>query len=454
MTFIVILGLYLVGMFAVGVYGSRYAKDTNSFLTSSKRGTLAIVTASYMASHFGAGFVVGGAEQGAQIGIGGIWFGFAMALSYVVFGLVMARGIYRAGYITVADLLYKTYGDRVTSTGYAIFNSIASVGIIAGQIMAGQRLLQAVGLDGFTGAAIVTIVVIVYSAMSGLWGVMMTDFIQMIVGGVGLLSVFFVVLSAGGFGYLQTALPANFFSVVPESWSTYQFLMILVPTTLYGFLSQASFQRVVASKDERVAVVSPFLSAALLIPLACLPPIIGMYGHAVFPDLQAGSVLFNVILNGLNPIFGALFIAAIIAAIMSTADSQILGVTANIVHDIYQNTLNPNASEKSCRYLSLVVAVATGAVSMFVALSFTTIIGLLSFTYSILVAGMLVPVLGGYLWKGATGQGATAAMITGVVVLFLGRYEILPVPYPQLVAAIPALVVLVAVSLVTGKAKA
>ncbi|MDR2137490.1 MAG: sodium:solute symporter family protein, partial [Synergistaceae bacterium] len=176
-TYVAVLGLYLVGMFLVGLYGRKYSGTTDSFLTSGKRGTLMLVTASFMASHFGAGFVVGGAEHGAGVGMGGIWYGIACSLSYVVFGAIMSKRLYREGYMTVSDLLSKRYGDNFTANGYAVLNAIASVGI-----MAGQRLLQALGMDGVTGAVVCTAVVIVYSTTSGLWGVMMTDLIQMVIG--------------------------------------------------------------------------------------------------------------------------------------------------------------------------------------------------------------------------------------------------------------------------------
>jgi SSS family solute:Na+ symporter len=144
-------------------------------------------------------------------------------------------------------------------------------------------------------------------------------------------------------------------------------------------------------------------------------------------------------------------LATIIAAIMSTADSQLLAIAANIVHDLYQKVINPKATDRQCTILSYVMTVIVGLLALYVALSFTTIISLLSFTYSILVDATLVPVLGGFFWKGATSLGAICAMITGIAVLFLGRYEIISIPYPALVAGIPALVVFVIVSVLTSK---
>ena len=451
--YVVILGLYLAGMFAVGLYGRKYSGTTDGFLTAGRQGTMALITASFMASHFGAGFVVGGAEYGASVGFSGIWYGLACSLSYVVFGVFMSKRLHKEGYMTVSDLLTHRYGNNFTANGFAIFNSVAAVGIMAGQIMAGQRLFQALGMDGFTGALVCTIIVIVYSAMAGLWGVLMTDLIQMIIGGIGLVVGYAIIFGGSGIGSLASSLPAGDFEWIAPSWSNYDFLMILVPTTLYGFLSQPSYQRTIASRTEKVAVWSPFVAAVLLVPLAYIPVAIGMYGKTMFPDMPAGAIFFNVIMQSVPAVVGALIMAAIIAAIMSTADSQLLAVTANIVHDLYQKSINPKATDRQCTILSYVVTVAVGLFGMYVALSFTTIIGLLSFTYSILVASSLVPVLGGFFWKGATPLGAACAMITGVAVLFLGRYGVINIPYAALTAGIPALFVFVIVSLAGPKPK-
>jgi SSS family solute:Na+ symporter len=438
-------------MFGFAIYGMRYAKTTDSFLTGARRGTLLVVASSYMASHFGAGFVIGGAEYGARFGLSGVWYGLACSLSYVVFGLLMVKRIYREGHITVPDLLRKRYGDNVTASGFAAINTFACIGIIAGQIMAGQRLLQALGMDAFTGAVLFMVIVIAYCALSGLWGIMVTDVIQTAIGVGGLIMAYMMFFGSEGIGSLRSSLPADSFSWITSSWSTYDFLMILVPTTLYGFISQPSYQRTVASKNEKVAVWSPFVAALALIPIAFLPVFLGMYGRSLYPEMAPGAVFFTVIIEHMPVWAGALMLAAILAIVMSTADSLLIAVTAHIVHDFYQKTLNPKASDQQCKILSYAVTVGVGIFATYVALSFTTIIGLLSFTYSVLVAATLAPVLAGFFWDGANSKGAICGMITGVAVLFLNRFGIVTFPYAALTASIPALIVLVVVSIATAK---
>lgn len=446
----IVIAVYLIGMFFIGLYGRKHTESLGGFLAAGKVGGLVLVTSSYMASHFGAGFVVGGAESGVKYGISAAWFGIAMCMSYIVFAMFLVKRVYRGGYITIPDFLKRRYGDDLTSTGFAIINTIAAIGIIAGQLMAGQRLLAAFGLDPVKGAIIFTCVVIAYSAMSGLWGVLVTDMIQMILGACGLVLACVVIYATGGFDGLAGKLPESFMTFT-GTYTTNQLMMIIIPTTLYGFISQATYQRVVASKTERIAVLSAYISGLLLVPIAFAPVFLGMYGATIFPEVAAatpGAIFFMVIMEKLPALIGSVVIVVILAAIMSTADSQLLAIAAHGVYDVYYKLINPKATQKQLGAVSLIVTIGTGLICLFVALSWSSIVGLLSFVYSILVAGCLVPVTVGMFWKRGTSAGAVSSMVVGIAVLFFGKYSA-HIPYPQLIAAIPALIVYVVISLFT-----
>lgn len=446
MTIYIILFIYLACMLAIGIYGRKYSNNLNEFLVAGKQGTMLMVTASFMASHIGSGFVVGGAENAAIWGIGGVWYGLACAFSYFLFAALVARRVFRANYMTIPDYLSKRYGDKFTQVSFAAVDILASTGIIGGQIMAGQRLFQALGMNGVIGAIITTIVVIGYASISGLWGVLMTDVVQVGVCLAGLLITCCVIFTSGDWSAVISTLPASAFTAIPFDSKT--FVLILVPTTLYGIISQASYQRVAASKTEKVAVGAPLWGGLLLIPVAFLPVIIGMYGKALYPDLPNGIVFFQVLLDKLPNAISGLMIAAILAAIMSTADSQLLGITAHVSHDLYEKNINPNATQKQLVTLSVATTAIVGAVALWLSLSFSNIISLLSFVYTILVAGFLVPVFGGMVWQRGTAAGALASTVVGVPIVLLHRAKVFTLPHTILVL-IPCAVIYIIVSLMT-----
>ena len=130
-----------------------------------------------------------------------------------------------------------------------------------------------------------------------------------------------------------------------------------------------------------------------------MPVVIGMYGKALFPDAPTASILFTVVLQDMPPIVAGLMIAAVLSAVMSTMDIGLLNVTANAVNDIYFKTLNPKADEKKLGRLSAIVTLVSGVIALILAISSSSILSLLSSTYSIMNAGALVMVLGGIFWK-------------------------------------------------------
>lgn len=441
---LVILALYLIAMFCVGIYGRRYIKNFSDFIAAGRRGTLLMICSSFMASAFGGGFVVGGAEHGAAVGIGGSWYGIANSFQYWCF-LLIVREVFRMGKISIPDLLEEKYGkDRFISNGFALINIFASTGIVGGQIMAGQRLLQGIGVEPTIGAIVSTLITIIYSAVSGLWGVLATDVLQIIIGTVGITIAAFTLVANNGLSFLTSSLPASHFNMFP--FSPFEFSLIVVPTALYGFISQPSFQRISACKDEETAWKSPLYAGLILLPISFIPPLMGMYGRAFYPDLAPGAVFTRLLVENLPPVIGGLTIAAIFAALMSTNDTMLLAITAHAVHDIYKKNYNPDASDETLMKAGYWTTLFFGIAALVLSLQFSTIISLLSFVYSVLVAGTLIPVLGAFFWKDGTANGAKASMIAGIVTLFLGRWNILPIPYPHLVALIPSAIAYVVFS--------
>ena len=79
----------------------------------------------------------------------------------------MARVVYRNNYVTLSDLLEQRYGDKMTSIAVAVLNAASNIAIMAGQIMAGQRLFEYIGLNPLLGAITTTTIVIIYSSFPG-----------------------------------------------------------------------------------------------------------------------------------------------------------------------------------------------------------------------------------------------------------------------------------------------
>lgn len=446
---VVVLVLYMAAMLVIGYMGRNKSENFKEYVTAAKKGSLMMVCGSYIGSHIGNGVVVGGAENGANWGLSGVWFGVGACLSYIVFAVVIAKKLYRSNCLTLSECLDKRYGGHATGTIFAVINCGAAISIMAGQITAGKNLFSYLGLNPVAGAVLCCIVVFIYATMSGQWGVMMTDVIQVAIIFACTLIALFYMIGSGAFGVMASALPAESYSLFGVDAET--IVMSAVPSMLYGLVSCASFQRNVSAKDEKTAVRSALWGGIILLPYVFLPVLIGMYGRALFPDAAAGSIIFKVFLEVFPPLLGAIMIAALMAAVMSTVDSQLIYVTASMTNDIYLQFINKNAhnDEKKLNNLAHIITFVAGLITLYVALGTTAITKMLSFAYTFLCAGTLVMFVGGVFWKKATKPGAIAAAAVGIFFVVLYKFCGVVLPFSSVFPILPSAIAFVVVSLCT-----
>lgn len=448
---VVVLIVYMSAMLLIGYKGRNTSDNFQDFVTAAKKGTFVMVCGSYLGSHIGNGVVVGGAQNGAVYGLAGVWFGVGACLSYIVFAIVIARKLYRSNSLTISECLDKRYGGKITGTIYAVVNCGAAISIMAGQIVAGKNLFEYLGLNPTLGAVLCSIVVFVYASLSGQWGVMMTDVIQTAVVVFSTLVSIAYMFADGGFSLMHQVLPAtnwDLFSMDPEI-----IVMNAIPSMLYGLVSCASFQRNISAKDEKTAVKSAFWGGIILLPFVFLPVLIGMYGRALFPDAPASSIIFKVMLEKFPSGIGALMVAALMAAVMSTVDSQLIYITASMTNDIYIQFINKNPDEKKLNNLAHAVTFIFGLITLYVALDAKMITTMLSYSYTFLCAGTLVMFVGGVFWSRGTCSGAIASSLVGMFFVFLYRFCGVKLPFASVFPILPSLIAYIIVSLLTKSNK-
>lgn len=444
---IIVMAVYLAGMIGIGLYGRKFAATFNDSITAAKQSTTIMIIGGAVGAHIGSGFVVGGAESGAIYGIAGAWYGIGCGISWLLVGVLVAKFFYRNRYLSLSDYFKTRYNDKSTRLIYSISTPLSYVAMFAGQILAGKAIFQAFGIDGNLSIIITALVVLFYASISGLWGAYMTSVIQVAVIVAGLIFALISMIIDGGFAAIQATLPATYFDPVPFSAET--LVSLTIPTILAALFDQTAFQRTASAKSEKAAVRGHIYGGLLLIVMAIIPPLLGMYGIALFPNVDPASVFIDLIFYRFSPIFGAFLIAAIVSAIMSTCDGAFIGIATNIIHDIYQGMINPDASEKQLKVMQNILNVIVCIVSIGVALMFNNILSLLSMAYTILTSGCLVPFVGGLLWKRGTAKGALASAIAGIVCALLISFGFFTPPYSSVFPVLPAVIVYFAVSLLT-----
>lgn len=189
-----------------------------------------------------------------------------------------------------------------------------------------------------------------------------------------------------------------------------------------------------------------FTSARVLLP-----------GMEVFPDRVMPEMAAHVTTAAGFPWLAGLLVAAPFAAVMSSVDSFLILVSSGVVRDVYQQNINPNASEKTVQRLSYTVTVVAGLLAVVAVLNPPRFLqDLIVFASGGLGACFLMPMVLALYWKGMTARAAVAGMISGaltVLVLYsigyfvrgeFGEYNLLGLhPFIWSVIVTSSLIVLV-----------
>ena len=418
-----VLIVYFVGLFAVGLYATRFIGSSTDFLLAGRRLGPVLATATLCATHFGGGFVLGSGEWGFEHGMTGIAYAVGVGFSLILLGFVAARKMRRLAMFTVPDYLEIRYSSKIARLLGTLLSLVAIVGIIGAQVWAAQGALTILEIDPTWAAVAATLMFIGYTAMSGLWGVTLTDAVQLAIIFVGVpVAALLALGEAGGFEGIRVAIDAQsaeigadrFFS--PFGAGVGLVLAAIVPTMMYTLIGQDFYQRLFAARDERTAFAAAIAAGVLLIAFAVFPVVTGMAARALFgAEIEAAQAIPMLIDEVLPAWAAAIVIAAILGAIMSTADSLLMAGTSHVTHDIYVKLIDPTATENARRLLliSRIVTVVLGLLALWMALNFKAIIGMLLMSYTLYAAGVFIPVVGGLYWKRATSAGAVAAILGG-----------------------------------------
>lgn len=461
----VVLAVYMFFLLGISFYARKFIQTTTDFLLAGRKLGLILLTATLAATHYGGGFILGEASWGAKYGLGGIWYGLACGVGLILLGFTLAKPMRALLVFTVPEVLELRFQSRSLKLLSAFLSLAAMIGIIGAQVWASSAIFETLGMDGTWGAILSTLLFVAYTAFSGLWAVALTDFVQVVIGAIGVtLATALAYVKMGGFEGLKAALekienlpqaPESYFNFVSPGAAL--IFLTLAATTMYTLIGQDFYQRLFSAKSPAIARSGAVLSGLFLVLLSFVPALAGMFALALSSDPQAllanpknavPQLLFTMLGSGL----GAIFIAAILAAVMSTADSLLSSATAHVVKDFYQGTINPNASDQSLLRLSRITTIVVGVLALIVALNVKSIIGLLIYSYDIYTAGVFVPFILGLYWKRATKEGALAGLVSGMVVVLLAitkTIEFAQQEYMYVSGALASLVVMIAVSLMT-----
>ncbi len=440
-----VIVVYLVGMLGMGWWGMRRAQSKSDFLVAGRR----LGPAMYSGT--------GGVGLGYRYGLSGAWMVFTIGLGLLALSVFFSARIARLKVYTVSEMLDLRYGGRA--------------GVISGVVMWAYTLMLAVtstiayatifdvlfDMNRTVAIVIGGSIVVAYSTLGGMWSITLTDMVQFVVKTVGVLLLLLpiAVVKAGGFSEMRAKLPTSYFDPLGIGGETI-FTYVLIYT--FGMLiGQDIWQRVFTARSDRTAKWGGTVAGTYCLAYALAGAVIGTAAKVLYPKLGSPDDAFATIVKDELPVgVRGLVLAAALAAVMSTSSGALIACATVANNDIWSRLRGvvrrggedhaPHDEVRGNRAFILIMGVAV----IGTAIALNNVVEALTVAYNLLVGGLLVPILGGLLWKRGTVQGALASVIVGglAVIGLMAGYGILanePVYYGLL----SSLAAYLAVSLAT-----
>lgn len=421
------IGIYVLMMLAVGVYASRKTHSAAEFAVAGRRLPLWLCTATIVATWFGGGSMMGVSGAAYSQGLLGVIadpFGAAVCLFLIA--IFFARFLRRLKYFTFVEFVEARFGPSCALI--AAFGAMFSTTVwTAGMLVAFGLILESLtGIPLVVGIVGGSFVVVVYTAIGGMLAVALTDSVQITIVLVGLIVLFVAALAdAGGWSQVAAQVPEHTWRMYPLQHTAGDWLNYVRAWLIFGLAdvaSQSLQQRALAAKNERVAQNSFYLAGFAYLLLGMIPVLLGIVGGISMPGLDnAEALLPTLALEHLHPVAVAVFVGALLAAIMSSADSTLLA-SATIV----STNLLPRVIENPSDRLQLTVARVSiavfGAGAVATALNAQVVFDNILDSNLLMLAAIIVPFVLGVWWKRANRSGALAAMIVGIVVWLVSPF--------------------------------
>jgi SSS family transporter len=348
---------------------------------------------------------------------------FGGALCLFLVGFFFVRMFRRLRLLTFIDFFQNRYGTTAAT--------IAAIGSIASNIGWTGALLVAFGLvfQSLTGVPMElgimggAAVVFVYTVAGGMWAVAVTDFVQIVVIAIGLILLLIVVLiDVGGWGAISPQLPEDTFRMIPAEHSWMVWLNYFRAWLIFGLAdvtAQTLLQRAFSARNEQVAQNSFYLAGIGHLSLGMIPVMLGIIASVTMPGIvDKETVVPAMAIAHLHPVAIAIFVGALLAAIMSSADSALLAAAS--VFSVNILPLFKSELTDKLRLLATRIAIPVlGSIAVYVALEVQVVYELIQDANSVILVCVTIPFIVGVYWRKANRTGALVSMAVGFLTWFI-----------------------------------
>jgi len=443
-----IVGLYVASAIGIGAWFTRKAsRGTSDFFVAGRSLGWFVAGTSIVATTFAADTPVFVSAMSRNEGIASNWFWWSVLIGQVATATIFARLWRRSEVITDVEFVLLRYGPGPITKLLRIFKSFFQGIFVNCVVMAAVTIAMVkittvlLGIDpehtwivllvlGFVG--------LLYSAMSGLYGVVYTDIVQFglaMIGSIGLAIIAYIDASSGEGMMAKLSASTDFkpelLQFFPRyheiSWPLFTFVVYVMVLWWASAPGKGySVQRLLATKTERDAKLAFLWYAFLHYVMRPWPWIVvGILSLIYFPSVEDTEHVFPLMIDHFLPTgLKGIMVAAMLAAFMSTIDTHLNWGASYIVNDVYEPYINPNATPNHYVWIARITMVFIMAAAIVATTLIPDILSAFKFI-GVFFAGIGTVMIARWFWWRVNAHTELASLIATII---LGSIVLVYIP--------------------------
>lgn len=427
--FIIVLFILQAFCFYVARKSSEELKDQKDYFIAGKNVRLFPLIMTFVATQVGGGLVLGASEEAYQFGWSVLLYPLGNSLGFMALALGVGKRMAEFKVSTVAQIFEVAFRSVTLKKIASLLSMISLFMILIGQIIASKKFMLSLGVESTFIFVGFWSIVIAYTVLGGLKAVIATDVVQAL--------FFIVIFSISFFAALGTS-HFSFGQIVDIGASSEHFDLnsgkltgwLLMPF-LFMVIEQDMGQRCFAAKTPKVVSKAAFYAAIVSMTICLIPVFFGVLGKASGLTLGKGSsVLMDVITATTSPAVAAFVGCAILAAVISTADSLINAISSNLTQDFHPTFFEKGNKLLISKWMTAMIAI----VALLLSFRFNNVVDMLIQSYELSVSCLFVPVFIALFKREGSTLSAALAVAFGAISYCL--FKFVPMEFPREIASV------------------
>ena len=411
---------YSILLVALGLWIGRAVRAGEFFVAGRSLGP-GLVFSTFLAANIGASSTVGATSLGYNEGLSAWWWNGSAGIGSLVLAFWIGPRMWREAKahqdFTVGDFLERRYGLAMRGL-VATLIWLGTLSILAAQLLGVAAVLDVVaGAPLLAGCTVGALVTVAYFIAGGLLSSAWVNMVQLAVILAGFaIAAPLAIGAAGGWAAMTTAAATQtdvFASTGPASG--WRLVFLLAPAFI---VSPGLLQKAYGARDEGAVRTGVGANAILLMIFACAPAVIGLAARELYPSLPRADLALPALLaHALHPAVGAVALAAVFSAEISSADAVLFMLATSASRDLYRGFVRRDATNAQVLRVARIAVVVGAALGVALAVAHGSVRAAVAVFYAILTVTLFVPIVGALVAPSAGRAKGLAAVLTGVPVL-------------------------------------